>query len=225
MAGVSREDVWAVADRLVSEGKRPTLALVRSALGGGSYSTIHPAFIAWRQERSEKVALPTDKAPAGVVDRVNALVSVIWQQATDDAAARFDGERRALQGAADKASQRADEVDEALAQCAEELDRANERTDQAEKTLSQVRIDMGALAQELAEAKQFGAAQAAAKTEAEAWIADLRVQLDQARSDAARAREEAMSVRLELAEVSGQLGAAKATNADLLAKLTPNKKG
>ena len=37
---ISIDDVFSAADRLSESGQQPTLAAVRSALGGGSFTTI-----------------------------------------------------------------------------------------------------------------------------------------------------------------------------------------
>ena len=40
---VTREQIFAVADELDAAGQKPTLAAVRKALGGGSFTTISEA--------------------------------------------------------------------------------------------------------------------------------------------------------------------------------------
>ena len=44
----SQEAIWAAADALVEAGERPTLAAVRKAVGGGSFTTISEAMAEWR---------------------------------------------------------------------------------------------------------------------------------------------------------------------------------
>jgi hypothetical protein len=51
---LTKDQIWAVADRLAAEGKAPTLAAVRKALGSGSFTTISEAMREWRQRRKEK---------------------------------------------------------------------------------------------------------------------------------------------------------------------------
>lgn len=58
---ISIEDVYSVADRLFESGQQPTLAAVRSALGGGSFTTISEAMKSWRS-RQQAAATPVREA-------------------------------------------------------------------------------------------------------------------------------------------------------------------
>ncbi|GAC44479.1 DNA-binding protein, partial [Paenibacillus popilliae] len=40
VAKITKEQIWAAAEKLLQEGKSPTLAAVRGVVGGGSYTTI-----------------------------------------------------------------------------------------------------------------------------------------------------------------------------------------
>ena len=51
---ISTADILAAADALAAQGKRPTLAAVRAALGGGSFSTIGEALKTWHKPDSEQ---------------------------------------------------------------------------------------------------------------------------------------------------------------------------
>lgn len=86
---LTREDIWAVADRLDAEGKAPTLAAVRRALGSGSFTTISEAMREWHQRRKEK----TDKAqeagpvPPDLDETVRRFAQGVWAKATEIAKA------------------------------------------------------------------------------------------------------------------------------------------
>lgn len=86
---LTRDDIWAVADRLDAEGKAPTLAAVRKALGSGSFTTISEAMREWRQRRKEK----TDKAqeagpvPPDLDEAVHRFAQEVWAKATEIAKA------------------------------------------------------------------------------------------------------------------------------------------
>lgn len=86
---LTRDDIWAVADRLDAEGKAPTLAAVRKALGSGSFTTISEAMREWHQRRKEK----TDKAqeagpvPPDLDEAVRRFAQEVWAKATEIAKA------------------------------------------------------------------------------------------------------------------------------------------
>lgn len=86
---LTRDDIWAVADRLDAEGRAPTLAAVRKALGSGSFTTISEAMREWHQRRKEK----TDKAqeagpvPPDLDEAVRRFAQEVWAKATEMAKA------------------------------------------------------------------------------------------------------------------------------------------
>ncbi|WP_205617449.1 DNA-binding protein [Pelomicrobium methylotrophicum] len=86
---LTRDDIWAVADRLDAEGKAPTLAAVRKALGRGSFTTISEAMREWHQRRKEK----TDKTqeagpvPPDLDEAVRRFSQEVWAKATEIAKA------------------------------------------------------------------------------------------------------------------------------------------
>ena len=48
------QDIHAAADQLQEQGVKPTLAEVRKALGGGSFTTISDAMQSWKREQQEE---------------------------------------------------------------------------------------------------------------------------------------------------------------------------
>ncbi len=51
--GITRDDVYSAASNIFSQGKNPTQAAVRSALGKGSFATISKYLQEWRQEQQD----------------------------------------------------------------------------------------------------------------------------------------------------------------------------
>lgn len=51
--GITKEDVFLAANSIFAQGKNPTQAAVRSAIGKGSFATINKYLAEWRQERQE----------------------------------------------------------------------------------------------------------------------------------------------------------------------------
>jgi hypothetical protein len=54
---LTTQDIHATADTLAEQGVKPTLAEVRKALGGGSFTTISDAMKSWRQEQKTEQQL------------------------------------------------------------------------------------------------------------------------------------------------------------------------
>ena len=70
---ISIDDVFSAADRLSESGQQPTLAAVRSALGGGSFTTISEAMKSWRAMQQAAAAPVREAAPAAVMERFHQL--------------------------------------------------------------------------------------------------------------------------------------------------------
>ncbi|MGC9008970.1 MAG: DNA-binding protein [Halothiobacillaceae bacterium] len=82
---LTRDDIWAAADRLDAEGKAPTLAAVRKALGSGSFTTISEAMREWHQRRKEKVdrAQEAGPIPPDLDEAVRRFAQEVWSKATE----------------------------------------------------------------------------------------------------------------------------------------------
>ncbi len=63
MAKVTQEAVVAAAEKLISEGKKPTQTAIREVLGGGSFSTINPLYQAWRDSAEESKSMADVEMP------------------------------------------------------------------------------------------------------------------------------------------------------------------
>ncbi|MGF6613091.1 hypothetical protein OKW45_008079 [Paraburkholderia sp. WSM4175] len=48
---ITKDQIWVVADELDQAGKPATLAAVRKAVGGGSFTTIQEAMFEWKAKR------------------------------------------------------------------------------------------------------------------------------------------------------------------------------
>ena len=93
----TQEAIWAAADALVEAGERPTLAAVRRAVGGGSFTTISEAMTAWRAQQTALSAVPDpEPAPEAITRQVEALAAGVWAQALSLAHERLQAEREAL---------------------------------------------------------------------------------------------------------------------------------
>ena len=107
----TQEGIWAAADALVEAGERPTLAAVRKAVGGGSFTTISEAMAEWRtrQVLAEPIREP---APVAVSQHAAVLAAELWAQALAIAHERLQADRKALDVArVDMARERAEAVE------------------------------------------------------------------------------------------------------------------
>ena len=92
---VTKEQIFAAADALAAEGKRPTLESIRQ-ITGGSYSTISPALNEWRARQAAKASPIREAAPQAVADRMAEVGAEVWSIALELANARLAAEREAL---------------------------------------------------------------------------------------------------------------------------------
>ena len=51
---ITREQIWNAADEIDAAGQNPTLAAVRKAVGGGSFTTIQDAMTEWKARRAAR---------------------------------------------------------------------------------------------------------------------------------------------------------------------------
>ncbi len=108
------DKIHAAADHIAIQGERPTLARVRKALGGGSFSTISEAMQSWRQKQTEEHALAEVEVPQAINERVEQLKAAAWEAAVAEAERRLSAERAALEEAQTQAAGEVAEAQEAV---------------------------------------------------------------------------------------------------------------
>ena len=91
------QQVHNTADQLQEQGIKPTLAEVRKALGGGSFTTISEAMKSWRQDNQQEEQLRQVELPSSIAERLQTLGADMWQTAIDIANDRLVKEREALE--------------------------------------------------------------------------------------------------------------------------------
>ena len=97
MAKHTKQAIFETADRLVEAGKNPTLANVREAMGGGSFTTISQAMTEWKTKQAAETQTLKEAAPDAITSRVGELSAEIWAVAQEMANARLSNEREALE--------------------------------------------------------------------------------------------------------------------------------
>lgn len=132
---ITKEDIYAAADALVSEGKNPTLANVRKALGGGSFTTISEGVAAWKEDRMAQPAPLHEPPPAAVAEKFSGLLAEVWAVALGMANARLASEREALEAARVELEDERRQAAELAAQVSADLDQANQERERLASAL------------------------------------------------------------------------------------------
>lgn len=196
---INIQQIHAIADQLQDQGIKPTLAEVRKALGGGSFTTISEAMKSWRQDNREEEQLRQVDLPSGINERLQSLGADVWQTAINMANDRLVKEREALDAIKVKAQAETDEAQEAV------------------KTLESEQSDLlGQLDEVTATAES-----AATKLEkAEAERDTFKKTLDATQHQLELERIKADTAQTQLAEVRSALDKASADLAANLSKVT-----
>lgn len=86
-AGISYFDVTKAAERIVGNGRAPTIELIRNILGTGSNSTIGTHLRAWRvqQDPTQQLAMQ-----ANLPEELVALMKGLWERVTLEAQSQID---------------------------------------------------------------------------------------------------------------------------------------
>jgi DNA repair exonuclease SbcCD ATPase subunit len=119
---ITKEQIFTVADGLDATGHAATLAAVRRALGGGSFTTISEAMTEWKARKAERESPKREVPPQPVVDLLSGLGAEVWSAALALANARLAGERAALDEARAQLEADKTEAAELADQVSAELD-------------------------------------------------------------------------------------------------------
>ena len=136
--GISREQVFAAADRLAAEGQKPTLESVRK-ITGGSYSTLSPLLREWRAAKASADVPASEPVPGTIAARMEDVAAEVWRAALDLANGRLAEEREALEEARKQLEAERDEAVELADGLAEEVDRLKSELDAARAELDAAR--------------------------------------------------------------------------------------
>ena len=179
---ITTADIHSAADALAAQGKRATLAAVRAALGGGSFSTIGEALKTWNAP-----AAPAPKpaaVPEAITEGAARFAATLWAQAIEqaqqgiaEACAELEQQRTALEAQRQEAVEAADALAAQLAEARQEL--------------AEARQEAAALRTELATARER--------------LAGATEQAQQAQAAAAQAKEAETVARVAAAELRGRL--------------------
>jgi len=133
--GITESAVFAAADAIAAAGQRPTQALVREHLGGGSFATIGPALKKWRAAQWEQSELAEVELPPELDEALQQLGGRVWQAAIAAAEAKLVAEREALAAARAELEAEAAEAAEAVKQLEHEAIEQQQQMDDLAETL------------------------------------------------------------------------------------------
>lgn len=174
---ITKDQIFAAADELDAAGQNATLAAVRKALGGGSFTTISEGMTEWKARKAAKESPLREPAPPAVADRLAELGAEIWSSALELANGRLATEREALEAArlqleADKA-----EAAELADQVTIELEDVKATVSSANAAEKQARDECNTLRHALADQKLLVATSEARVNEIEKRASDLNAEL------------------------------------------------
>ncbi len=227
---ITTADIHSAADALVAEGKTPTLANVRKALGGGSFSTISEGMAEWRERQAAQPTPMQEPPPAAVADKFNGLLADVWGSALGMANARLAAEREALDAARIELERDRQEAAELAEQVSADLEQARQERDRVTKELEaalSVGVEQGQqLAQLAAEvvSAQSRAALAEQRAEDNAKRADdlsraLQAEQANARSDRDQAVQQLKEATNAIQTAQAQAATARELQAALGGRL------
>ena len=127
---LTTEQIHQTAQELTEKGINPTLANVRSALGGGSFTTIGEALKTWKQAQKDNEKIKQVDIAPQIKDKADLLIGELWQNALDLADERLKLEREALAVAQQQADAKVAEMAEALEQVEAEQIQLNAQLDE-----------------------------------------------------------------------------------------------
>ena len=220
---ITTQQIHAIADQLHEQGIKPTLAEVRKALGGGSFTTISEAMKSWRQDNQQEEQLRQVELPSSIAERLQTLGADMWQTAIDIANDRLVKEREALESIKAKAQAETDEAQEAVktleseqADLLEQLDEVTATAEATAITAAQVTAERDVLTQTLSDTQHQLELERAKTVAAQAQLGDLRSSFDQQAkelsaniSKVATLEANAAGDKAEVARLSAELEAAK----------------
>ena len=179
---ITTADIHAAADRIAEAGQQPTLAAVRSALGGGSFTTISEAMKGWKAAQAAAAAPLREAAPAAVTERMGELAAEVWGVAIGMANDRLASEREALEVARQEMEQAQAEAVELADQVAADLDAARAQIEQQAAALEAAHTAQAALA----EAQKRADGLAALLEQERAATREAQAKAEKALTDAAK---------------------------------------
>ena len=178
---ITTQDIHRAADEIAEAGGTPTLAAVRKALGGGSFTTISEAMQDWKSSRTAPAPI-REPAPESITARLSEVGGEIWAVALEMANTRLQAEREALERVRQETEQARREAADLADQVSAELDQAKADLLARSGELDRAKAEAGRLASELTEAQRKADTNQAALNESrrqcDQWADLLKTQVN-----------------------------------------------
>ncbi|QQZ31089.1 KfrA (plasmid) [Thiothrix subterranea] len=180
---LTKDQILQAADQLAAAGTPPTLAAVRSAVGGGSYTTINEALKEWKAKQQAAVMPLREPAPEGISKRLDEVGAEVWAIALELANARLTSEREALEATRQQLETAQQEATELADQLSAELEALQAQHQQATQDLQTAITTLEQLRQENATLSRQLATTEARAEETTKRADDLRAELQHAHAE------------------------------------------
>ena len=170
---ITKDQIFAVADELDAVGQNPTLAAVRKALGGGSFTTISEAMTEWKARKATKDQPLREPAPPALAEKLGAFGAELWAIALELANGRLASERDALEKARTQLETEKAEAVELADQVTAETESLKLALTAAKEAEATARSEGETLRQDLAQVRMQAATAEARASEIEKRAEDL----------------------------------------------------
>lgn len=146
--------IFEIADELDAAGHNPTLASVRKALGGGSYTTISEAMAVWRARKAAKETPVREALPPAVAALLEQFGAELWAQALQLSNGRLSAEREALEKDRHEIEAQRQEAADLADQLSSELEAARQEATDLRQQVEVVQSTVKGLGDQLREREQ-----------------------------------------------------------------------
>ena len=188
----TQTEIISTAETLLEEGTRPTLAAVRAALGGGSFTTISEALKGWKAEKAKSEArADVVSVPESIQQAMSQAAITVWAEAQQHHVAQMAAEREALEQDRQRIEAERQEAMELADQVSRDLETAEARATKAETSLETERLALSN--------------SRAATAEAEANARERAARIDALTTEVRQVRDSERQARDEAAKLAGKL--------------------
>lgn len=186
---LTKEQIFQAADQLAEAGESPTLANVRKALGGGSFTTISEAMNEWKAKQQAASTPLREPAPEAITSRLDEIGAEIWAVALDKANARLSSEREALETIRHQLEEAQQEATDLADQLSAELETLQANYKEAVNDLQEARAHLDQANRERVTLTRQLATTEARAEETTKRTDDLKAELQHAHQDNAAQRQ------------------------------------
>lgn len=200
----SDEVVFEIADRLTTEGKKPSRRVVQAEVERQtgykpSMTTIHQALIRWEERQELRADTPIERAPLpeAIAEAMRDAVGRLWAAAQEETQKEIDALTQAMNERVAKAAAERDDVLGELQATAEELDVTRQQLAELTEAHQATGDELTRLSAELGQVTDRAGTAETRAAELEARVADLKAELDRAHAELQAERQEAAQARAE----------------------------